>query len=108
IHPGTRLMPLSAALSLVELSDHVRARLPELTQPTLAIHSRRDHTCPFPKNIDFVMSRLGSANKRAIVLEESFHVITVDSEKQRVAQEAADFVGLFRRNSEPILASGRF
>jgi carboxylesterase len=108
IHPGTRLLPLSAALSLVELSDHVRARLPELTQPTLAIHARHDHTCPYPKNIDFVMNRVGSPNKRAIVLEESFHVITVDSEKQRVAQEAADFVGQFRRNSEPILASGRF
>jgi len=105
IHPGTRLLPLSAVLSLIELSDHVRARLPDLSQPTLAIHGRHDHTCPFPKNIDFLMSRLGSANKRAIVLEESFHVITVDSEKERVAQEAADFVGQFRRSSEPIQAS---
>lgn len=105
IHPGTRLLPLSAALSLIELSDHVRSRLPDLTQPTLAIHSRQDHTCPFSKNIDFVMNRAGSAYKRAVVLEESFHVITVDSEKERVAQEAADFVGQFRRNSVPIQAS---
>jgi esterase/lipase len=35
---------------------------------------------------------LGSAQKRAVILEESFHVITVDSEKDRVASEVVDFV----------------
>ena len=106
IHPGNRLMPLSAALSLIELSDHVRARLPELVQPTLIIHGRHDHTCPFDKNIDFIMSRLGSANKKLVVLEDSFHVITVDSEKERVALEAIEFVSQFRRASEGARATG--
>jgi carboxylesterase len=105
IHPGSRLMPLSAALSLMELSAHVRGRMPELTQPTLVIHARNDHTCPFAKNVEFAMSHAGSANKRAIVLEESFHVITVDSEKQRVARETADFVGQFRQASQPLQAT---
>jgi hypothetical protein len=30
------------------------------------------------------------------VLEESYHVITVDSEKERVAREVTEFVGEFR------------
>ena len=38
IHPGTRLMPLGAALSLIELSDRMRPRLGEVVQPTLLIH----------------------------------------------------------------------
>lgn len=100
-HPGSTLMPLSAALSLVELSDHMRPRLPELNQPTLVIHSRRDHTCPCEANVGFLMNHLGSEQKRAVILEESFHVITVDSEKERVEQETIEFVGQFRRASEP-------
>lgn len=96
IHPGTRLMPLSAALSLLDLSDRMRPRLGEVVQPTLLIHSRRDHTCPYDRNVNLVMRHLGSVEKRALALEESFHVITVDSEKDRVAQETLDFVAQFR------------
>lgn len=105
VHPGTRLMPLGAALSLIELSDRMRPRLGEVVQPTLVIHSRRDHTCPFDRNVDFVMGRLGSVEKRAIALEESYHVIAVDSEKDRVAQETLDFVAQFRTPAR-ISASG--
>jgi len=106
IHPGSRLIPLQAALSLMELSDQVRPRLPEVVQPTLVIHSRRDHTCPFEKNVGFVMDRLGSAHKRLIALEESYHVVTVDSEKDRVAQETVEFVSQFRSLTEPTRATG--
>jgi carboxylesterase len=105
IHPGTRLMPLGAALSLVELSDRMRARLGEVVQPTLLIHSRRDHTCPFERNVDFVMRHLGSADKRAVALEESFHVIAVDSERERVADETLEFISQFR-TSERVRANG--
>jgi carboxylesterase len=97
IHPGNRLMPLRAALDLIELSDQVRAKLPELVQPTLVIQSRRDHTCPFNKNAEFLMNHLGCADKRLVALDESFHVITVDSERERVAQETLDFILPFRR-----------
>jgi carboxylesterase len=96
VHPGTRLMPLGAALSLVELSDRIRPRLGEVVQPALLIHSRQDHTCPFERNVDFVMRHLGSADKRAVVLEESYHVIAVDSEKARVADETLEFIAQFR------------
>ncbi len=97
IHPSNRLMPLRAALDLIELSDQVRAKLPELVQPTLVIHSRRDHTCPFNNNTEFLMNHLGCADKRLVALDESFHVITVDSERERVAQETLDFILPFRR-----------
>jgi carboxylesterase len=105
VHPATRLIPLQAALNLLELSDQVRANLPELVQPTLVVHSRLDHTCPFAKNTDFLMKHLGG-DKRLIALDESFHVITVDSERERVAQETLDFVLPFRR-LEPARAMAR-
>jgi carboxylesterase len=97
IHPGNRLMPLRAALELIELSGQVRAKLSELVQPTLVIQSRRDHTCPFNKNAEFLMNHLGCTDKQLVALDESFHVITVDSERARVAQETLDFILPFRR-----------
>ncbi len=96
IHPTCHLMPLSAPLKLFNLSAQVKPMLARITQPALVMHARRDHTCPMRKNLDYVMRHLGAAEKRAIELEESYHVITVDSEKERVVSEVAGFVERFR------------
>ncbi len=96
IHPSTPLMPLSAVFELLDLAAGVRPRLARVTQPALVIHSRGDHVCPANKNVGFVLARLGSARKRAIYLDKSFHVITVDSERERVAAEVVQFVASFR------------
>ncbi len=96
VHPSARLMPLSAVFEMLNLSAAVRPRLYRVIQPALIIHSRRDHTCPMRRNVDFVLGHLGSAQKRAVILEESFHVVTVDSERERVASEVIDFVSAFR------------
>jgi carboxylesterase len=96
IHPTCHLMPLSAPINLLQLSALVRSRLPRLSQPVLVIHSHRDHTCPYDRNIPFLTTHLGSAPKRFVELAESYHVITVDTEKERVAGEVLEFVEQFR------------
>jgi carboxylesterase len=96
IHPNCRLMPLSAPMKLLDLSALVRPMLSRITLPALVIHARRDHTCPMRKNVDYVMKHLGSPEKRAVELEESYHIITVDSEKERVVDEVGEFVERFR------------
>ncbi len=107
VHPSARLMPLSAPLSLVELSSMVRARLARLTQPVLLMHSRQDHVCPYKKNVEYVMANLGSAKKRLVTLEQSYHVITVDLEKERVCAEVHSFIReLLGEASEPVCAIG--
>ncbi len=107
IHPSARLMPLSAALSLRELSAMVRPRLGRLAQPAMLMHSRRDHTCPFDKNVQYVMANLGSMRKRLVALQESYHVITVDTEKERVSNEVLGFIReLFDETAEDQRALG--
>jgi carboxylesterase len=96
IHPSCRLMPLSAPVKLLDLSALVRPMLPRITQPALVMHAQHDHTCPMRKNVRYAMKHLGSAEKHAVELEESYHVISVDSEKERVAGEVAEFVERFR------------
>jgi carboxylesterase len=107
IHPSARLMPLSAPISLVELSSIVRPMLRRITQPVLAIHGRQDHTCPMEKNIGYLMRYLGSEQKRSVILEDSFHVITVDSEKQSVADEVLNFVSQFHAAPSSTAVAGR-
>jgi carboxylesterase len=95
IHPTCKLMPLSAPIELLKLSAIVRARLDRIKQPALIVHSTNDHTCPEQKNVDYLMQHLGSAQKRAVILDQSFHVITVDSDKDRVASEVLGFANQF-------------
>ncbi len=99
IHPSCHLMPLSAPLNLLKLSALVRPRIPKLNQPALIVHSHADHTCPYDRNVNFLMSQIGSARKRLVELHESYHVITVDTDKERVAAEVLEFVEQFRASS---------
>lgn len=106
VHPSSHLMPLSAPLELLKLSRSVRPKLSRVTQPTLLIHALKDHTCPCERNLGYLVEHLGSAEKLAVTLEESFHVITVDSEKERVASEVIEFIGRFRAAPKRKTAAG--
>ena len=96
MHPNCRLMPLTAPMKLLDLCAVVKPKLASITQPALVMHAPRDHTCPMRKNLSYVMRHLGSAEKRAVELVESYHVITVDSEKEFVADQVIEFVERFR------------
>ncbi len=96
VHPRCPLTPLTAPMKLLDLCAIVKPKLAHVTQPALVMHAKHDHTCPIRKNLDYVMKHLGSPEKRAIELEESYHVITVDSEKESVANEVIEFVERFR------------
>lgn len=83
--------PYYAAGQLFQLVDHVREDLPEIAQPVLIVHSRNDHTISF-RNSAIIFAELGSNEKWKVDLERSYHVITVDVEKERVRQEILNFI----------------
>lgn len=85
-------MPLPALASLVELGAHLRDKLGDVKTPTLLIHSERDHTVPYDC-MDAIANRLGTAAYKKVTLRESFHVITLDVERDRVFDEVAAWVG---------------
>lgn len=97
-----RRYPYAAVEQLFQLTDHVLADLPEIEQPLLVIHSRQDHTVAF-QNADLIFNSVISAEKRKVDLERSYHVITVDVEKEQVRQEILDFI----RQHSSALTSGR-
>jgi carboxylesterase len=89
-------MPLPALASLVELGAHLRDKLGDVKTPTLLIHSERDHTVPY-ECMDAIAHRLGTAEYKKVTLHESFHVITLDVERDKVFAEVAEWVGRYLR-----------
>ena len=89
--PSYRHVPLPALHQLLVLQDHVQSILAHVRQPALIIHSRQDHTCP-PSNVA-LLERSLRGRIRSVFLEDSFHVITIDVDKERVASEVTAFLG---------------
>jgi carboxylesterase len=89
--PTYRRVPLRAVHQFVLLQKHVRRLLHRVTQPTIVIHSRQDHACPLD-NVTLVENAV-RGHRRSVILDESYHVISVDVDRERVAAEVADFVG---------------
>ncbi|MEB2286459.1 MAG: hypothetical protein B6D46_12490 [Polyangiaceae bacterium UTPRO1] len=104
-HPGYRQVPLRALLNLMRLQRAAWAGAPALTQPALLLHAAHDHTCPLA-GAERLFARLGSVDKRMVVLERSFHVVTVDCERDRVLAELDAFMAAIASSSTCTQASG--
>lgn len=83
-------MPLRSIHQLNALQRQVRPLLPMVRQPCLAIHSRQDHTCPLD-NLELLERELAGPVQR-VVLDASFHVVSVDRDKAQAADAICQFV----------------
>ncbi len=93
-HPGYRQVPLRALLNLMHLQRAAWDVAPALTQPVLVVHAANDHTCPLA-GARRLFERLGSGEKRLVILERCFHVVTVDCERDLVMAELGAFLAPF-------------
>jgi carboxylesterase len=84
-------MPLTAIVELSRLQAIVRAEIGRVTQPALLLHGRGDHGVPLA-NLDLLRRRLGSRTIETHVLERSWHVVTLDYDRDEVARLSADFL----------------
>jgi carboxylesterase len=86
-----RAMPLAAVLQLLALQAVVRREVGRVAQPVLLLHGRHDHSAPLA-NVDLLRQRLGSRDVQTHVLERSWHVITLDYDREEVARLAGEFL----------------
>lgn len=89
---GYDRVPLHAAHSMRQLFRLVDAALPQVTQPLLLLRSPRDHVVP-PADSARVLSRVSSTDVREILLEQSYHVATLDHDAERIFEESHAFIG---------------
>jgi carboxylesterase len=89
---GYDRVPLHAAHSLRNLFKLVDAALPQVNQPLLLLHSAVDHVVP-PADSARILGRVSSADVREVLLEQSYHVATLDYDAERIFQESHTFIG---------------
>jgi carboxylesterase len=80
---GGSWMSFRAVVSLADLQARMREGVAEVKQPTLLLHSRGDHVVPFGSMAAWA-AKIASKSVRQIALERSFHVLTLDVDREEV------------------------
>ncbi|MEV5352884.1 alpha/beta fold hydrolase [Streptomyces sp. NPDC093516] len=88
---GYDRVPLHAAHSLRQFFRIVDGELPRVTQPVLLLHSPQDHVVP-PADSARVLSRISSTDVTEVLLEQSYHVATLDHDADRIHEESLAFI----------------
>lgn len=83
--------PLRAANSLRRLWRVVRADLPRVTQPVLLFRSAIDHVVE-AVNSQIVLREINSTDTTEVVLQDSYHVATLDNDAQTIFDGSVAFV----------------
>ncbi len=93
---------LAATASSLELIEQVEPTLVAIHAPTLIIQGRRD-TVVEPSRADWLLARLGSTEKRLILMDRSDHLLALDHDRERVISETLEFLltPLTQRTAEP-------
>ncbi|MGW3290218.1 alpha/beta hydrolase [Streptomyces sp. NPDC001002] len=89
---GYDRVPLHAAYALRNLFRQVDRELPQVTQPLLLLRSPQDHVVP-PADSARILGRVSSRDVTEILLEQSYHVATLDHDADRIFEESLAFIG---------------
>jgi len=88
---GAAHLPAVHLHQSLELVKATKKDLSSITADTLIIHAIDDETAS-PKNPEIIMDRISSETCRMIWLGNSYHMITVDNEREVVANEVNNFI----------------
>ncbi|MFI5682555.1 alpha/beta hydrolase [Streptomyces sp. NPDC051636] len=89
---GYDRVPLHAAHSLRTFFRMLDGELPQVTQPLLLLRSVHDHVVP-SADAARILSRVSSTDVTEVVLEQSYHVATLDHDADRIFEESLAFIG---------------
>lgn len=88
--PYTRV-PVKAVLQLQQLWATVRADIARVTQPTLMFVSVEDHIVEASNGV-WLAEHIPAADKSSIVLQDSYHVATLDHDAELIFAKSLEFV----------------
>ena len=84
-------VPLSAVAELLALAAEVDRRLPGVAAPALVVAGAHDHTVTLG-GARRVARRIGGGPARLVVLEQSWHLVGIDVDRDRCAEEVSRFL----------------
>lgn len=82
--------PLAPLLSLLGAQRELVPQLERITSPLLVFTSPQDHVVP-PSSSDFLVERVSGPVER-VTLERSYHVATLDYDRDEIARRSVEFV----------------
>lgn len=99
---GMDNFPMCAFHELLELSKVVRSNLKEVFTPILIIHAKEDDLTSIKSSYE-VYNNISSKDKEIIILENSYHMVLYDNEKDFVFNKALDFFNTHSNFLEAVL-----
>ena len=84
-------IPLKAAHSLSQLWKLIKSDIAQVTQPVILFRSLQDHVVE-ASNAQWILEHVSSADKEEVLLENSFHVATLDYDAQLIQERSAEFI----------------
>jgi len=88
---GSPFFPMACLYQHHLFTKIAMQEFPSVNNPIVIIHAREDDMTSI-KNARYVLKNIGSGNKSLVELEDSYHMITIDKEKDKVAVEILNFL----------------
>jgi carboxylesterase len=92
--PDWTKIPLQSVYQLSRMMRMSRKYLTAIKNPVLVAQSINDHRTSI-KSADYIFDNIGSAIKQKLILQKSYHLITIDYEKDVLADEVISFFNKF-------------
>jgi carboxylesterase len=99
---GLFTTPALALRELLRLNSAVKKLLGRIHQRTLVIHARHDDIASLDNAITLQRHLAGVVD--TLVLEDSYHLVTVDRQRHLVGERVIEFMAHFARNAETRVA----
>lgn len=88
---GSPFFPLACLYQHSLFAKTIKKELPFVTNPILILHSEEDDMVSI-RNARYLLGRIGSREKSLLALDDSYHMITIDKQRDKVVQEAVNFL----------------
>ena len=84
-------LPTRAMMQVRALWTLTRADLARVTAPVIVFHSVEDHVVE-PVNSEILLAGIGSTDKTEVLLEDSYHVATLDNDAPKIFAGSVDWI----------------
>ncbi|MFZ1105179.1 MAG: alpha/beta fold hydrolase [Hyphomicrobiaceae bacterium] len=101
---GVAALPGRLMLELRWLVQRVKPEIGQIRQPTLIVHPRQDDRASL-RNLHYLQASLGGLIE-TVVLDDSYHLVTLDRQRQVVVARTLEFAARLRRGTFQALATG--
>lgn len=88
---GSPFFPAACLYQHQLFAKVVTKELPHVQHSILILHAKEDDMTS-PKNAYLIFDSIGSEDKNLIILDDSYHMIVIDKQKDKVAQEVVQFL----------------